>query len=259
MSQNRDQRYATAAAMRDALKGTDEAATLAGNSEAPTVILAPSAATLAASVADTTPTVLKTGETTVVQSAAPAPRRVAGWAIGAAAVILVGVLFGCFYAYQHRTTAPATVAGPENVNSPTAAPSPATNEAASQPAAGGSTEIKKLVIAERPTPANEPAKRNEKPAKSNDKGREKSAKVGSEETPPDEDEDPTMDRVPVVPDAPPNRGGGRRMDVLPKVKNRPDGSQVMTFPNGMRVVTNPNGNKRVFGPAGRPLKRKRQP
>ena len=46
MSQNRDQRYPTAAAMREALKGTGEAATLMGRSEAATVILPPSAATL---------------------------------------------------------------------------------------------------------------------------------------------------------------------------------------------------------------------
>src|SRR6267142_5438527 len=65
MSQNRDQRYQTASAMRTALKGTSEAATLVGRSEAATMLQAPSPGTLGTLAhSETTPTVLKQGVTT---------------------------------------------------------------------------------------------------------------------------------------------------------------------------------------------------
>src|SRR6267142_6409538 len=65
MSQNRDQRYPTAAAMRDALKGPAKAATLVGRSEAATMLQAPSPGTLGTLAhSETTPTVLKQGVTT---------------------------------------------------------------------------------------------------------------------------------------------------------------------------------------------------
>ena len=114
MSQNRDQRYPTATAMRAALKGTAETVTLAGGSEAATILHAPGVATLGAPpYAEATPTMLKASESTVVQSPAPvARRRVAPWAIGVAALVLIGVLFGVFYAYQQRNANGA--AGPNN-------------------------------------------------------------------------------------------------------------------------------------------------
>src|SRR4030095_14498210 len=154
MSQNRDQRYATAAAMRDALNGTGEAATLMGRSEAATVILPPSAATLSdATLADSKPTMLKTGETTVVSPPkSAAPRRVAPWAIGVAALVLIAGLGCVFYAFQLRnnsgavTRAPATPdPTPNNVGTPQS--SPATEQAAG-PVTGDLEPAKKVVIAE---------------------------------------------------------------------------------------------------------------
>ena len=135
MSQNRDQRYPTAAAMRDALRGTGEAATLMGKSEAATMLISSSAATLAdsslATKADSTPTMLKTGETTVVRRGTTAPqRRVAPWAIGVGALVLIGVLFGGFFAYQRRSNpnagAATTIAPEPTPDSASAQASPAT-------------------------------------------------------------------------------------------------------------------------------------
>src|SRR5512132_1952472 len=142
MRQSRDQRYPTAAAMRDDLNGTAEVATLTGKSEAPTVLHAPSAATLTERAeVDSTPTMLKEGETTVVRSQTTVARRkVAPWALGAAALVLIGVLFGGFYAYQHRNStevaAPISPGDQNNANTAPVEPSPVAEHANSEPASG---------------------------------------------------------------------------------------------------------------------------
>lgn len=262
MSQNRDQRYPTAAAMRDALKGTEEAATLSGRSEAATVLLAPPAATLAeAPRIDTKPTALKSGETTVVR--ARPQRRV--WALGVGAVVLIGVLFGGFYAFQHRNNSsgvPAPTTSPQAAGSlANAESSPATEHAATEPVSGGSNEVKKVIILGHPPAANETAKKNDKAGKGNDK----SANADNQPTPADGEESFTPNVVPGVPipeiNIPDfsrlNKRGVPRMGT--RVKNLPDGTQVMTLPDGTRVVTMPDGTKRVFGAGARTLRKKRLP
>src|ERR1044072_9466049 len=152
MSQNRDQRYATAAAMRDALKGTGEAATLMGRSEAATVILPPPVATVSdATAADSRPTLLKPGETTVVSPPKPAAtRRVSRWLYGVAALVLIGVICCGLYALQimnHSgavTQAPAT---PEPSNAASPQSSPASDQAAGGPVSGELQPDKKGAIA----------------------------------------------------------------------------------------------------------------
>jgi serine/threonine protein kinase len=255
MRQNRDQRYPTAAAMRDALKGTAEVATLAGKSEAATVLHSPSAATLTERAqVDSTPTMLKPGETTVVRSQAPlVRRRVAPWALGAAALVLIGVLFGGFYAYQHRNSAEATEpvnsGDRTNVNSAPVEPSPATQHATSEPA--GNLPEEKQPVATTPLIANEPAKKSEKTAKKNK----------AEKNPADDDEEPdtntgehsTMKDVPVAPDTPeqfiPNNA--------PRTRTLRDGTQVTLLPDGRRIVTAKDGTVRVFPSGTRLLRRRR--
>ncbi len=250
MSQSRDQRYATASAMRDALKATSEAATLVGRSEAATVIHAPSAATLANTrQAEAEPTRLK-GETTVVQSKAPASqRRVAPWMIGVAALVLVGVLFGCYYAYQHRNnnvvTAPSP--SPSPVNNPVVASSPTPEQQHVAEATPTPTADKKTIAINRSTP---------EPARKSDKGKQK----GKEAEEADEEEtqsgqpqqpQPTFDfkNFPVIPDTPdPNHPNQKRNPRRfgTTVRSLPDGTQVTTFPDGTRLVTMPNGTQHVF-------------
>ncbi|HEV7798113.1 MAG TPA: protein kinase [Pyrinomonadaceae bacterium] len=258
MSQNRDQRYPTAAAMRDALKGTEEAATLTGRSEAATVLLAPSAPTLADARLDTKPTVLKAGETTVVRPAVAGSKRRA-WALGVGAVVLIGVLFGAFYAFQHRNNS-NTVTAPTNspqqaAGSPVGAESsPTAEHAATGPVSGGSNEVRKIIITDHA--ANEPAKKSEKSAKGT---------IGDPGPTPAEGDESF--KPPIVPGVPeinipdlslPNKRGLKRMGST-TVRNLPDGTQVMTLPDGTRMVTMPDGTRRVIGPGGRALRKKRLP
>jgi len=256
MRQSRDQRYPTAAAMRDALKGTAEVATLTGKSEAATVLHVPSAATLTEKAqVDSTPTMLKPGETTVVRSEATVvKRRVAPWALGVAALILIGVLFGGFYAYQHRNsveaTAPINVGDQNNVNAAPVEPSPATQHATSEPASGNLKEEKQAVSTTPPV-ANEPAKKTEKTAKKNK----------SEKTPAEADEEPdtnagehnTTNDVPVAPDTPeqfiPNN--------TPRTRTLRNGNQVIPSLDGRRIVTARDGTVRVIPSGTRLLRRRR--
>jgi len=273
MSQNRDQRFPTAAAMRAALKGTGEVATLVGRTEAATVLFEHPAATLADGSPSDARTVMKTSETTVVRSqVGKGKSRVAPWAIGAAALVLIGVLFGVFYAYQHRNnstavTVPSNSVEQGNLNSANIQPSPALNQTATEPGSGDLNEVKKLVISNHPSPANEPVKKIEKAVKNSEKAGEKRSTADSDVTEPTPglaEEHPELKNMPAVPNNPeifvpdvsrPNRSGLRRMGV-PTTRNLPDGTQVMTLSDGTRIVTFPNGTKRVFPPGQRIVRRK---
>jgi len=261
MSQNRDQRFPTAAAMRAALDGTHEVATLVGKTEAATVLFDRPATTIADGPNRNAQTAIKAGETTVVRSpAAPGKRRVAPWAIGAAAVVLIGVLFGCFYAYQRwnkssMAVGPAGLAEQGNENSATVSPSTEVQHASNEPSSGSLNDVKKNIVANHPTPANEAPKKNEKAAKNSEKPRQNPVNMPEVPVPtPDMAEQyPNLKNVPNIPDVAvpdlsrPGRRGFRRFGGT-TVRNLPDGTQVMTLPDGTRVVTLPNGTKRVFTP-----------
>lgn len=265
MSQNRDQRYPTAAAMRAALNGTEEAATLVGKSEAATVLLGPSAATLTspANTTEAQPTLLKTGETTVVRPASvEGKKRFAPWAMGIAAVLLIGILFGGFYAYQQRNKT-NTVASPSpsaDPNSVSVQPSPA-SEHESAPSSGAVVEEKKIADAAPPAAATSETKPKDK-AKSVAKSAEKAAKDEADDEPKPANEFSNLNQTPGVPPAPgigvpnPAQVDPRVWKTIPKVRNLPDGTQVMTLADGTRVVTMPDGTKRVMRPPARVLRRR---
>lgn len=262
MSQNRDHRFPTAAAMRVALKDTGEVATLVGRTEAATVLFDSPPATLAGASPADAETVLKTSGTTVVRSlSGTGKRRIAPWAIGAAALVLVGVLFGGFYAYQHRNnssaaTAPSNSAEQGNVNSATTEPSPAPNQTATEPTSGALKDVNKIVVSSHPTSANEPVKKTKMAAKNTEKAGEKPADAGDVPEPTPNEEEVQRNPEIVEPDRPrPGRPGTRKMGGT-TTRYLADGTQVMTLPDGTRVVTAPNGTKRVFLPGQKIERRK---
>ena len=260
MMQNRDQRYPTAAAMRSALKGTEEAATLVGRSEAATILHAPSAATLANSqTLIAGPATSRPGETTVVRTPTPAaPRRVKPWAIGIAALLLIGALFGGFYAYQHRNSSAAVEA-----TKPAETPAPAQAEASpttehAEPASGTVVEEKKPAAVGSPTAVAESAKKNEKSSRKNQKA----------EKNPAEADDPAIDLAEQGAKPKPGEGVPQtppvfmpRLDPFKqlgatKTRNLPGGGQVTTLSDGTRIVTMPNGTQQIIPPGGKVLRRR---
>jgi serine/threonine protein kinase len=258
MSQSRDQRYATAAGMRAALNGTEEVATLSGRSEAPTVLHAQSATTVRdPGSIDATATILKHGETTVVHPKITPGKRVAPWAIGAAALILIGILFGGYYAYQHRnstaTAEPTSSPQPANINSGQVG-TPAPEHASSEPASGSVTDANKDVVVSHPPVVSEQAKRNEKPAKPKDK--RESNPDDSEEEP-----DPNVGQESPHRPAPPVPNDGEvfvPVRPLPEIRVRKlrDGTRIRLLPDGTRIVTRADGSTQVVPPVRRNPRRK---
>src|SRR6185369_1424678 len=110
--------------------------------------------------------------------------RVKPWAIGIAALLLIGGLFGGFYAYQHRNSnAPVEAAKPADTPAPTQAEASPTAEHA-EPASGTVAEEKKPVAVGSPTIVAESGKKNEKSSRKNQK---------AEKNPAEADDDPAVD------------------------------------------------------------------
>jgi serine/threonine protein kinase len=254
MSQGKEQRYSTAASMRAALRDTSGATTSKDRTEAATVLFhGPASPTLAdteiQSAKTEIKTGIKTGETTVVQSPRPRGSKLAPWAIAAAAVVLIGVGFGVFYAIQKRDNSPAAVVAPTPQPSPSAQDLNADAEV--DPATGGTTDEKSTQDIEKSADA---AVKLEKSTR--DKGKAPQRAEAAEKpkpTPPIAEQYPSINAplTPVTPevnapDFTPNR---RRLGT--RVRNLPDGSRVIINPDGSRVMIMPDGTRRVLPPAQR--------
>jgi serine/threonine protein kinase len=254
MSQNREQRYSTAAAMRAALKDTEGATTNAERTEAATVLFPPLAATR---VDATQPQVAQAagliGETTVVQPSTPRRSGVAPWAIAAAVVILIGVGFGVFYAIQNRDNSAA-------VSLPTPQPSP-TVEADNlnpddnvDPATGGSTGDRA------PEAADATLKKNEKVVTAKEKVSDRANVTAKPKPTPHrghqypEDDVPEMPETPLI-NSPDNTFNRQRPLLGQRVRTLPDGSRIIVNSDGTRVLIRPDGTQQVM-PRVQPRRRR---
>jgi hypothetical protein len=268
MSQNREQRFPTAAAMRAALKGTSEVATLTGRTEAATVLFPPPATTIAdAPAQDAKQTALKTGETTVLlRPQGPAKKRFAPWAIAAAAVVLVGVFFGGFYAYQHKKSSAAVPASPasDRANGNTAVTEPSVTAPQTAVESGDLKAEDKAEVSSQYPGSNEVTKK-QKTTKSHDKTAEKASNddVSVPAPPRVADRYPNPENTPAHPPFPQITESdlselerARRRLGGSTVRTLPDGTQLITSPNGMRVLVFPDGTRRVLRPGERINRRK---
>lgn len=265
MSQNREQRFSSAAEMRAALKGSPEVATLAGKAEAATVLFTEPAKTVSPKTfAATEASPARTGETTVVRNASPR-KGFAPWAIGIGAVVLIGIIFGGFYAYQRKNTAaPLTTA---DQNQPATISPSVTSGPASAPAHEPVAEEKKPDTTSQQAATDGVVKNAQKPVRANDNIAEKSKSQGVTVKAPAEDQyrPPIVPTEPVIVD-PFGSGaptGGRHPRRLGSgggtMRTLPNGTQVITAPDGTRVVTMPDGTQRVFRPGQRINRRRVNP
>jgi serine/threonine protein kinase len=261
MAQNRDQRYASAAEMRDALHGTGQSSTVISRGEAQTVLFPPSGAKMLVAQTETVekqPTI-KAGETTVVRNLVGAQRRgVMPWALSAVALVVVAMGVMCIYWFQkHGAAQVESSSSPTVINSPASSPSIATE------ATKNSTDSKQAVAEATPTPKKgESTKRTEANQRSGDN---KKTTVEAP-TPPQTQSDDHEPNTP-PPDAKPPRGS---VIIVPKpnirrpempatrvapngavIRTMPDGSQLITMPDGTRVYKGPDGKTRVLQ-SGRP-------
>jgi len=253
MSQNRERRYSSAAAMRATLRDTEGATTNADRTEAATVLF-PEATRADAAQAQAAQPAGLTGETTVVQTSKPHRSRVAPWAIAAAAVILIGVGFGVFYAIQNRDNSAA-------VSAPTPQPSPTTEaenidpDEQVEPATGGSTGDQAAEAVEATLKKNETVVKPKENVAERANVREK-----PKPTPHRGHQSPEVD-VPARPETPPlinspDNTFNRQQPLLsPRVRTLPDGSQVIVNPDGTRVLIKPDGTRHVM-PRVQPRRRR---
>jgi eukaryotic-like serine/threonine-protein kinase len=267
MSQNRDQRFPTAAGMRAALHGSGEVATLAGKSEAATVIRPTPVTTSSEAATRVDPNPKQTampGETTVVQTPGRRKSRIVPWAIAAAVVVFLGVAVVGFYGYQHGKNA-ATSDNPSAAAAESPAvpqPSQATNVAV-EPATGATTGATKSETQGQRVEGNSKKAETAKTTQRIAEGPTQTAPA-TVPAPPKIESHPTEQRAAGEPDVnvgdqqgTPELGGMRRRrqgGVL--IRNLPDGTKVMTAPDGTRSVILPDGTRRVLRP---PVRRRNLP
>ena len=257
MAQNREQRYATAADMRKALQGAEQASTVVERGEAQTVLFPPPPATVAipTQTAVRQETVRPAGETTVVRPRGSGPGvRVFPIAIAAGVLLLVvcGV-FG-FYALQKRGESATQIA----VATPTPSGGPVTStpEPTPESTVKSATPEAKVEATPKKSPREEakptPERRPETPPPAREgEGHRGDTRVN----PPDVE-------VPEPPDVDdPNRPRRPGVRVLPggvMIRNFPDGSQIIQTPDGMRVLVTKDGKRQILNPP-RPKNRRQMP
>jgi serine/threonine protein kinase len=255
MAQNREQRYATAADMRKALHGAEQASTLVERGEAQTVLFPPPPKTVAIPT-QTIPqqaTVAPTGETTVVRPRGSGPgMRVFPIAIAAGVLLLVvcGV-FG-FYMLQKRSNSMAQIAAetPSPIGGPVTTPTPETSATPTP-----ETKVEQTPVAVPKKSPREEAKKTPERAPQ-EAPRTEGAGHGEGDVrvnPPDIPEPPDSDE--------PNRPRRPGVRVTPDgavIRNLPDGSQIITMPSGMRVMVTKDGKRQILSPP-RPKRRREAP
>lgn len=261
MAQNRDQRYATAADMRNDLHAANRSATVVDRGEAQTVLFPPAAASTVAIPTETVGArrTIPVGETTVVRPVAER-RRVLPWVASGAAVLLLACGVLAFFAFQNGDNPVVQVAP---------APSPAETSATATPSVAPAPNDQ--TQADKPEPAEEAkadapvAKKPEKTQRADEtrKAREEAdaarAEAEGQVHVAEPDIDPQTPTPPGVPGFP--RPRTPRTRVLPggvTIRNFPDGSQMITMTDGTRVYVSPEGKRTVLNPR-RPPRRQPSP
>ena len=291
MSQKRDDRYASASAMRDALRAAaeqplgDAATVLIGgaavnavamNAEAATMIvgdrttpLGSEAATLVAADATNVRTPTLPGETaTLVQS--PVRGKSSRLWLGAMVLlVLVAGGAGGFYAYRARQKTPQSAAPtPEQTAQPSESNQQAggsqTTSTVIDPAKTNESKTEKKIDTGQRATTSPPAIKSETsqpatdssnlPSTTHDAARnpDRSPNTGQQQQGPPPF-DPSRNPQGRHPPHPPGSGQ------TPDVKTLPNGTRIVTQPDGTRIVTGPKGRVQVIPPGDRPNRKRNRP
>ena len=233
MAQNREQRYATAAEMRRAFHGTEQASTIVNRGEAQTMLFERPAATVAIPTQTEVRqrTVAAGGESTVFR---PASRgRVIPVVVSAAVLFLV--LFGAlgFYAWRQPDNDAARLTG--GTPSPAEGPSP-------------SATAERVVTS--PSPESQVNEATPAPTRS---PRDQAAKKPTLKPEPRRNETPVDEHTAEPPDVPlpPAFVDPSKMPKITTTKVGPGGMVIRTLPDGTSLVTMPDGTRILVGKDGK--------
>jgi hypothetical protein len=264
MAQNREQRYATAADMRKALHGTDQATTVVNRGEAQTVLFPPPVTKTvpAQTVAASTQTAVgqntvKTGDTTVVRPVNAGPgRRMLPVALSAVALLILACGAFAFVVWRKNHRGDLVQINSVTTATPTPAASPAIAEPAATPSGTETPARPEQQAAATPKPAATP-KKQERASRADEERNPRADEPRVRVEVDTHDEDPPD--VPTPPNgAAPNRPRRPQTKVLPGgvvMKIFPDGSQMITMRDGTRVYVAPDGRRTVVPPRDRPTRR----
>jgi serine/threonine protein kinase len=247
MSQNRDQRYASAAEMRRALHGSDQAATVTNTGEAQTVIMPgartasappPAATNMAAPQAT-----IAAGETTVLRPIPAASKQSAmPWVLGGAAVLVLICGGLAWLAFRSKDTVVVQVA---------ATPTPTPAQSISNPSPEPSSTVKEQATQQTPVP--EHPKRVEKTSRSEER-REESKRPTAEpplvpvaQPTPNQGHNERPVNPPDVPNPSPDPNRGPR----PNIQRGQDGTMIRNFPDGSKLIQTPDGTRVYIDAKGR--------
>ena len=249
MSQNREQRYASAEEMRKALHAGDQGATIRDRAEAQTVLFKPAAPTATAPATELVvkqPTVAA-GETTVVRRGAGDKRRVLPWALSVAALLVVACGVLGVIAWQWRNSQVQVGPSPTPNENPPVASTPSPAATVAETAAPEPTKQAPIEQAAKKKDGRQADTRNPSRKSTPDTESDRSDQGAETHAQAEPDEDPEFPRPPNVPRKPSIRA-------LPGgivIRTFPDGSQIVTAPDGTRVYVGPDGRRQVFPPRPR--------
>ena len=297
MAQKRDDRYASAALMREALREAAEhplgevpiiatsgavladAKTVAneprtGLGAAQTRPMASEAQTLLGGDATSVRPASSGEASTIVRPAAAVPKSRA-WPVAAALIVLIVGSVGAFYVYRARRNA-----APQNtVTTPTEAqPQQQSNETFSTAADNSaqkdaptnsepkSDKPKIDTAAQRTVTSKQPTEKSIETNKASNSQTSKSDETAHENgRDPNRRNNPNGGPPPEIPPNvpnrnPPDRGPGHPPAAnQPGVRTFPNGVTIETKPDGTRIVTMRNGTTRVFPPGEKPNRRRPRP
>jgi serine/threonine protein kinase len=262
MSQNREHRFSTAAAMRQTLQNSSGASTVTNRTEADTVLFP----TASPSVGNATrqhaeqPTVpvgqnqptVRPGETTVVRPAVPVQRRMSPALLAILGVVVVAAGVLGYIAYRNRNNSQAAtplLAAPSGTPTITAHPE---QEPANSPEQASANAVPENTA----TPAEATAAKKEKTHEKTTAKQQSDAPAARVEVDPEEPPE-TLDIPNVEPPNVPNRRRGStvRTEGGVTIRTFADGSQLITSPDGSRILVHPDGRRQVFGPRRPPRRR----
>lgn len=250
LSQNRDQRYSSAADMRRALQEVGAETTVSNRTEANTVLLPSPTPTIASETnANARPSTVQTDERTVVGEREKTRRTPVVIAAAALALLLAGV--GGFYAYQTRNKS-ESVDPPviEQTSTPAVEGEPTGGKSSASAETPG--ETREVVDEKRQVAAEEKVVRKQEKA-----NKQKAADIQQENRAAADEANRTRTEVyanpeppdrPEVPDNYTFEGPGRRQ---PQSTRRVGNVVIRTFSDGTRVIMNPDGSRIIVTPDGR--------
>lgn len=264
MSQNRDQRYASAAEMRRALQAVGSETTVSNRTEATTVLLPSPTPTIASETsANARHATVQTDETTVVGEPEETRRRPVVIAAAALALLLAGV--GGFYAYQTRNNT-VSVDGPviEQSTTPAVEGEPTGGKSS---ASAETAEEKQVADDKRQVAADEKVvSKQEKANKQKVADRQREVKAAADEANRARTEVYAKPEQPAQPEVPDTFDGPRSRQPQSTrrvgnvvIRTFSDGTQLITKPDGSRILVSPDGTQQVVRPRQRVNRRRIPP